>query len=256
MSARRWKAKQRRREETKPENSVWVPYTIWNPGDPEIEPAMDGSMIQMDPVTAGDGMDLVTLSPYVNQYGQTPQASDLLDASQSGKIRRFQGDIWVTQVRHAFETEASTFSNLDVLIAWSWTLVDTGPQGSSGYTTAQQSMMHVDGESVAFMQRRDLLSWGTKWLHKGLAGASNTASDGEFEASQYLKPVRIPFPRLPKEGLRIDRNRLLRLSVSARNLPPLGSASVAPWTMGPMLSLPQNQLYGIPAFRYLLTVDS
>lgn len=245
---RKFAARARRKRENRPENSKWYPYH-WAYSTEGLAPALGGVPVLIQ----GTRQRLITLNPILDFEGQAALAgmSALpLNAPSSCKIKRFQGKIFVVRPILGEDESFTSLSNDSLLINWDWSKYISNDEDAVLASTTFDPLTTAV-ESYKHFQRRDTIAWGEKWIAGNWQGGEiGTITGPKMEILQQQRTIELPFPRLPKEGLRITRNQTLTMAISYRGLSTINLGSVPT-----MVADTSQPAFLLPAFRYLVSFD-
>lgn len=251
MSRRRWEARARRKRETKPQNSRWIPY--YSPLSTDYVGGEAGSSVLV-PSVSDTVVKVVTINPIVNltdTAGETGQSQNNLQ-SNSVKLKRFDGSILCTVGNWADFTNITSAGPNEYLVAYSWMMYQSTSESTTFLADAFDLWKSSGSETYKQLVRRDVLKWGIVPVYREWFGDSSLTYTTNYQVSVRNRCpfVKIPFPRLPKEGLVLNEQRTLVLAMAARGI------------QGKTVATPEISLNGsttgvnvMNLFRYLVSFD-
>lgn len=254
----RYRARARRKRENKPINSKWVPYSAFGEGGGTLPGGNDALWQKVTDVN--DAM--VQLNP---QFDQNSAAQLTRMSASSCKIKRFDGAIYCTMPEFSGPYSELTNAGVDrVFVQYSWQKIQATAEQTATVPAAFDPLEPTADEGYLQMARRDILKWGSFILTRTWNGYISLVSMGTpttvavRRSNDPDQVVKVPFPRLPKDGLRLGPGETLRLSMSLRAV----GAVTFSGTTSPMEMLDSNsegEIDGLaqvfPHFRYLVSFD-
>lgn len=271
MASRRFQAKAKRRRQTKPENSSWFAYnpvTTYSPDDEDLVRLSGGSV----------NTTYLTISPLLLReealYPGVTNPSIVASAGgpQTARLMRFDGKIRV--IIPKFYDPAlwdADFNGRPLFIYYAWRRVQANAEETvmiaSQYDT--QKTFDEGRESWRAMTMRNAnapLKWGTffmqpdyrpstGWVAQQEIGGPNSQvwpAVGAANYHQRMVEATIPFPRLPKGGLKLTSDDVLRLEMQVKVLLEGSDAGVPRLST---VSSGANYPSMLPFFRYLVSFD-
>lgn len=232
---RGFKGRARRKRETKPQNSKWIPQTFFHDHDFSfgggaglgIALGPPQYAVTINPVAMAD----LAFAEQTGGSGAQAEAAYLLKLDDSKvKVKRFQGqlvcapEIWDEAAADVFDD----MENAPFWVHYAWFKLQLDATGAQPPAT-DFDLCDTTGEGIRALQKRDILGWGQFRIQRTLSGLNLSATNKNMNRMAQVIPSRtIPFPRLPKEGLLLDRNTSLVLWTCAKRQ----SAGASPSDLG------------------------
>lgn len=252
-SMRRSDSKAKRREQVKPENSQWVPFYGFQQ---DLSPLLDGDSIPVPATGATRFPNGFSIGPTQALYDVEAALGLPSIQGRAVKLLRFKGNIHVLVGRD--EGADPAVQNPRRLMMWRWVRVQVTPAQSVvtlfGASSAWE-LMAATLESDNFSMRRDVLGEGSMVLQTVQSQVVSGDNLNPYIAwtkgpGIWQDPInaKIPFPRLPKGGMRFTQDQVLVLFVACVHLDEAGNMLDAPNISGGQIGVNI-----VPMFRYLVT---
>lgn len=272
-------SRRRQRRAKSAKNATWVPYSAFFY---DKSPQLGGSFQIIGPGGySGTPQQMVGINPWyaaqddITTTGDSGeeviQATSMLRPA-SPKLMKFDGKIWIAmQINRYGTSDSDQGIARPLLVVYQWRMLQITPEASTFLANTFDMITSTasDSEKWEAMSQRGpgaLLKWGQFWMQRetrnsvgrllqGTSGSPNfqpAPSNFDQEWAEKLSYASIPFPRVPRTGFLMPKNRVLALFVQAvsftqqsSEFDPLHATSMAQC----------QQLQVLPFFRYMLSWD-
>lgn len=233
-------------------STAWVPYNFF-----DQDTLGNEAVALFDSTGAGNSMRPISLNPLdwlaSENSGQTFQ-----QMNDTYKVHRFQGSIPVYLHMYDGNDGDEVPTSASEYRVWYWWLREKAGGALDVVLPGNMDMLSPTGEGEIMMRRRDILAMGSFRLHRaGMDGRLWPTSASQFN-SWNIHPeghvARIPFPRLPKQGLRLARNEYLSLFTNCRYVNyQNGTGDPLSYMPLPNVGIGIDKIWAMPHFRYLVS---
>lgn len=260
---RRRRFTRRRRRFGDIDHATWLPFNFaadtWAPAGEAGDLLELQTGVVNTPLTINPIQYMVDAGvPYVDAWSR-----------QAPRLLRFDGTIDLVLPKF---TDGGAYTNdyyRPYYIFFAWRRIAATPEMTSPTGNSFDPFSNTEEGPNVLTQRGpgSIISWGRRWMQPTWVNvmsaytdwqSSNTSpslingSDhADWGNAQRMNLIRIPFPRLPKLGLRLPRDQTLRLEITYKRL-----SNATPGSTTPSLTTSASTpLYLAPMFRALVNWD-